>query len=179
MVRVTSEAYPQSIRIRLTSGAESVCPGIRRSLAALVRPVDQQPVSAKRVCPLGRPLGLRSSPRRVRAPIRATGGDSTADPSAPMSTSTAPPEVARTPGSRNRDVCGFRKPHGVTAPPLVGTKHGAACASPWPTPAAGTTVPRGNPWKRNEPDPVAAARRLMAGAIRQISAAGGWRQCHN
>lgn len=141
MVRVASEPYRQPIRTACVSGGAAFPRKHTDRFAGTVRPLGRPSVGCVAVCPLARPPGLRSSPRRPRTPIRVTGGEY------------APDQSAHHPGfhrarrgrgnhcSRGNGARGLRKPHGLTAPPPVPVTHGIARASMWPASRCGDGGP--------------------------------------
>lgn len=118
MVRVASEPYRQPIRIESALGWTASVRWHRDRLVAAVRPAGWLRTGRGLVCPLARPPGLRSSPRRPRAPVRViTGGEYAPDPSVPHLDFHRATRGHGNHGSRGSDACGFRKPIGLTVPP--------------------------------------------------------------
>ncbi len=159
MVRVASEPYRQPSRLECAPGRTASVQRHRDRLAATVRPVDRPRIGFAPVCPLARPSGLRSSSRRLRMPVRVTGGGYAPDPSGPHLDFHRATQGLGNHGSRGCDACGLRKPIGLMVPPPAAVT-GCTTRSPaWPV---SRCRGRGPVWQSLETNPIRSRRRYAA-----------------
>lgn len=134
MVRVASELYRQSIRGASVQGWGPACGSRPDRSAVMFRPSGRAWNGRCAICPLARPPGLRSSPRRSRVPIRVTGGEYGPDTSASHPAFHCATRGHANHGSCGSDARGFRKSIGLTVPVSAAAMVCMNRSSPWSVP---------------------------------------------